>query len=40
MGITSEMQLGHGLCPIDAIPHFDAVEIDLHDTMLAPDDLY
>ena len=39
-GVTSEVFLRHGLCSVDAIAHLYGVEIDLHDAMLVPEELY
>ena len=35
-----EFVLGGGLCTVDAFPHLDGVEVDLHYPLLGPEELY
>ena len=37
--MSAEMLFGHGFHAIDAIAHFDAVQVDFHDALLAPHEL-
>ena len=39
-GVTSEVLLRYCLRSIYAIAHLDGVEIDFHDAMLVPEELY
>ena len=38
--LTAKMLFGNSLYTIDTVAHLDAVEIDLHDALLAPNELY
>lgn len=40
VGRGAEVDARHGVGTIDALPHLDGIEIDLHDALLAPNGLY